>query len=267
MTKLGIFAATILAAAGACCGVSAANAAPKTCTGLWDFIETDCQLTWYGITLYGAIDAGFSYQTHGAPLDTRSPPGSAYIVQRYSRSSSRWDVAPNGLQNSFIGIKGTEPIGGNTSVVFALDAGFDPYSLKLSSGPGSAAHNAGIPQNQQTAWADSSRGGQWYNGNGYVGVSSPSYGTLTVFRQNSLTYDGVLEYDPMGASYAFSPIGWQGITCGGGNTENCRHTTSLKYRLTVGQARVAAIWQFGGYGQDNASNGAYQFGVGGDIRN
>src|SRR5262245_2479510 len=50
------------------------------------------------------------------------------------------------------------------------------------------------------------------NGNGYVGLSSPTYGTLTVFRQNSLTYDGVLDYDPMGASYAFSPIGWQGIT-------------------------------------------------------
>ena len=148
MTKLGIVAATILAAAGACCGVSPANAAPKTCTGLWDFIETDCQLTWYGITLYGAIDAGFTYQTHGAPLDTRSPPGSAYIVQRYSRSSSRWDVAPNGLQNSFIGIKGTEPIGGDTSVVFALDAGFDPYSFKLSSGPGSAHHMAGTPQDQ-----------------------------------------------------------------------------------------------------------------------
>src|SRR5262249_46622998 len=52
---------------------------------------------------------------------------------------------------------------------------------------------------------------------------------------------------------------------GGGNTENCRHTTSLKYRLTIGQARVAAIWQFGGYGQNNASNGAYQVGAGGDI--
>jgi predicted porin len=281
MTKLGIFAATILAAAGATSGAWAADAAaskaapastsatpsasaPKTCTGVWDFIETDCQLTWYGITLYGAIDAGFTYQTHGAPLDPRSPPGSAYIVQRYSQGP-RWSLAPNGLQNSYIGIKGTEPIGWNTSVVFALDAGFDPYSLKLSSGPGSAAHNAGIPQNLQSTWADSSRAGQFYNGNGYVGVSSPTYGTLTVFRQNSLTYDGVLEYDPMGASYAFSPIGWQGITCGGGNTENCRHTTSLKYRLNIGQARVAAIWQFGGYGQDNASNGAYQFGVGGDI--
>ena len=30
---------------------------------------------------------------------------------------------------------------------------------------------------------------------------------------------------------------------------------------------MAAIWQFGGYGQNNASNGAYQFGVGGDIPN
>ena len=67
MTKLGIFAATILAAAGACCGVEARAAGAKTCTGLWDFIETDCQLTWYGITLYGVIDAGFTYQTHGAP--------------------------------------------------------------------------------------------------------------------------------------------------------------------------------------------------------
>jgi predicted porin len=281
--RLGVFAATILAAVGATSGAWAADAvvnkappastsstpsasAPKTCTGVWDFVETDCQLTWYGITLYGAIDAGFGYQTHGAPLDPRSPPGASYLVQKYSRSS-RWDIAPNGLQNSFIGIKGTEPIGGNVSVVFALDAGFDPYSFKLSNGPGSVAHNAGVPQNQQTAWADSSRAGQWYNGNGYVGVSSPTFGTLTVFRQNSLTYDGVLEYDPMGGSYAFSAIGYQGITCGGGDTENCRHTTSLKYRLNIGQARVAAIWQFGGYGQNNGSKGAYQFGVGGDIRN
>jgi len=69
INKLGIFAVTILAAAGACCGVEARAADAKTCSGLWDFIETDCQLTWYGITLYGVIDAGFTYQTHGCPTD------------------------------------------------------------------------------------------------------------------------------------------------------------------------------------------------------
>jgi predicted porin len=75
----------------------------------------------------------------------------------------------------------------------------------------------------------------------------------------------VFGYDPFGASYAFSPIGFQGITCGGGNTQNCRNSTSLKYRINVDHVRAAALWQFGGYGENNASNGAYQFQVGADI--
>src|SRR5260370_8930521 len=71
----------------------------------------------------------------------------------------------------------------------------------------------------------------------------------------------------MGASYAFSPIGWQGITCGVGDTEDCRFSTSLKYRLDIGQFRVAALWQFGGYSLNNASTGAYQFQLGADFAN
>jgi predicted porin len=123
-----------------------------------------------------------------------------------------------------------------------------------------------VPLTNQDSFADSSRAGQFYNSVGYAGVSSP-YGTLTVFRQNSLTLDAVFAYDPMGASYAFSPIGWQGITCGGGNTENCRHSTSLKYRVDIDQFRVAALWQFGGYDLNNASTGAYQLQLGGDVGN
>src|SRR6201999_1077522 len=148
-------------------------------------------------------------------------------------------------------------IGADVSAVFALDAGFDPYSLRFSNGPGSVATNAGIPQTLATAYSDSSRAGQWYNGQGYVGLSSPTYGTLTVFRQNSLTLDAVFDYDPFAASYAFSPIGFQGTTCGVGNTENCRNSTSLKYRINIGQFRAAALCQFGGYDHNNGSNGAY----------
>src|SRR5258707_540019 len=278
MAKLGIFAAVILAAGGASCEVeawaadtmpvktppAAAASAPKTCTDGWGFIFTDCQLTWQGITIYGAIDTGFGWQSHGAPWDPRSAVGASYLIQKQNRSPL-WSLAPNALTNSFIGIKGTEPIGGDLFFFFALDAGFDPYSLRFSNGPGSIAANAGIPQNLATAYSDSSRAGQWFNGQGYVGVSSPTYGTLTVFRQNSLTLDAVFDYDPFGASYGFSPIGFQRITCGGGNTENCRNSTSLKYRINVGQFRAAALWQFGGYAQNNASNGAYQFQAGGDI--
>jgi predicted porin len=86
---------------------------------------------------------------------------------------------------------------------------------------------------------------------------------LTVFRQYALSRDAAYDYDPLSGSYAFSPI--KGQTCGGGNTENCRYSTALKYRINVGQYRVAALWQFGGYTQNNAANGAYQFQAGADI--
>jgi predicted porin len=266
----------ILAAAGAAGGgdvwaadifpieaLSASAASnPKVCTGLWDFIATSCELSWQGITIYGTVDAGGGWQSHGAPLDSRSAPGASYLIEKINRSS-QWSLAPNALSTSTIGIKGTEPIGGTFSAVFAVDAGFDPYSLRLSNGPGSLAANAGVPLNQQTADRDSSRAGQWYNGEGYVGVNSSIYGTLTVFRQYALSRDAAYDYDPLSGSYAFSPI--KGETCGGGNTENCRYSTSLKYRVNVGPLRAAALWQFGGYAQNNASNGAYQFQLGADI--
>jgi len=102
-----------------------AASAPKTCAGAWDFIDTNCQLTWYGITVYGTIDAGVGWQSHGAPFDPRSAVSASYLIQKQNRSAM-WGAAPNALSQSIIGIKGTEPIGGNTSLVFALDAGFDP---------------------------------------------------------------------------------------------------------------------------------------------
>jgi hypothetical protein len=69
----------------------------------------------------------------------------------------------------------------------------------------------------------------------------------------------------MGASYAFSRIGWSGTTCGVGDTEDCRLTTALKYRVNIGQFRVEAFWQFGGYSQNNAATGSYQLQFCGDV--
>lgn len=277
MTKLGIPTAILLAAVGSSWAAdvraadmpvkaqpAAADSTPKPCTTFEDFITTNCQLTWHGITVYGTLDAGVGWQSHGAPLSPWSAAGASYLIQRMNRSPM-FGLAPNALSQSFVGIKGTEPIGNGFSFVFDWNAGFDPYSLRFANGPHSLFVDHGIPLNQQDANADSSRAGQWYNNIGYVGISSPTYGTLTVFRQNSLTNDGVLAYDPLGGSYAFSPIGFQGITCGVGDTEDCRYSTSAKYRLNIGQFRVAGLWQFGGYAQNNAANGAYQLQVGGDV--
>jgi predicted porin len=129
------------------------------------------------------------------------------------------------------------------------------------------AENAGVPLTSQTSNGDSSQAGQFYNGLGYVGVSSLAYGTLTVFRQNNLRIDGIVAYDPMSGSNAFSTIGYQGTSCGAGATEDCRVSTSLEYRVQVGQFRAAAFWQFGGYAQNNGAEGGYSFQAGGDIPN
>jgi predicted porin len=282
MQKFGVVAAAILGLLGAAYAAEASAddlmvtkappvaaskpSSPAPCTSPWDFAATNCTLTWHGITVYGTVDIGATWQSHGTPFNGTSAVGQEYLISKNS-NRALWGLAPNALSQSNIGIKGNEPFAPGWAFVFDLQAGFDPYSLQLANGPHSVAQNAGVPLTDQNSNADSSRAGQFYNSVGYLGVSSPTYGTLTVFRQNSLTLDGVFAYDPMGASYAFSPIGYQGITCGVGDTEDCRFSTSLKYRVDVGQFRVGALWQFGGYSQNNAATGSYQLQFGGNITN
>ena len=238
---------------------------PAVCRSLEDFVVTSCPLTWRGITVYGTIDAGVTWQSHGTPFNGALTSGQEYLISKNS-NRALWGLAPNALSQSNIGIKGNEPFAPGWALIFDLQAGFDPYSLQFANGIGSLVQNAGVPLTSQSSNGDSSRAGQFYNSVGYLGVSSP-YGTLTVFRQNALTLDGVVAYDPMGGSNAFSAIGYQGATCGAGDTEDCRLSTAVKYRVDIGKFRVAAFWQFGGYDLNNAATGSYQFQIGGDIAN
>ena len=61
---------------------------------------------------------------------------------------------------------------------------------------------------------NSSRAGQWDNSQGYTGVSSPTWGTLTFGRTNSLTYDTQSAYDPIGGTPAFSLLGFSSSFAG-----------------------------------------------------
>ena len=241
-------------------------AGPATCGSIPEFFLTNCQLSWYGVRFYGAVDVGGGYQTHGAPFDGNFVTGASYFLQKMNRTAM-WGLAPNGLSQSNIGVQIKEPLGQGWSFVAQLEAGFDPYSLRFANSPGSEATNVGVPVALQTTNGDSSRAGQFYNSLGFVGVSSDTFGTLTVFRQNALTLDGVLAYDPMGGAYAFSPIGFSGTVAGGGDTENAKFSTSVKYRINVGDLRAAALWQFGGYELNNGSKGAWEGQLGGDVRN
>jgi predicted porin len=241
--------------------------APASCSSAVQFIVTDCPLTYYGITVYGAIDMGVGYESHGVPFNPDIISGVTELVQKASRPHAMWLQTPGGLQQSNIGIKGVEAIAPGLNFVFDLNFGFDPYSMTAANGPKSFLDNNGIPLAAQTSNADSSRAGQFYNAVGYAGFSSPTYGTLTFGRQNSLELDGVNAYDPMGTSYAFSVIGWQGTAVGGGRTEDARITTAVKYRVDVGDNlfRLGAIYQVGGYDDNNATQAEWGAQIGKDI--
>jgi predicted porin len=210
------------------------------------------------------VNAGVSWQSHGTPFNPSYGPGLEPLISS-NLNRALWNIAPNGLSQSFIGIRGKEPFAPGWSFIFDLQAGFDPYSLQLANGPKSQLENNGVAAANQSSNGDSSRAGQFYNGVGYAGISSPTFGTLTVGRQNSLTLDGVIAYDPQAASYAFSLIGYSGTTAGVGDTEDARFSTAAKYRVDIGQFRAAALYQFGGYQANNASTDAYQLQAGVDI--
>src|ERR1700719_4054332 len=61
-----------------------ASLQPATCSSLEDFVVTACPLTWNGITVYGTIDMGVTWLSHGAPFNGTSAPGLDYIIQKYS---------------------------------------------------------------------------------------------------------------------------------------------------------------------------------------
>jgi predicted porin len=230
-------------------------------------IPANKALTYLGVTLYGAVDLGVAYQTHGTPLSSQYGPGLEELISRNS-NRSLVSLVPNALSYSNIGLRGTEPVLPGLAAVFNVQTSFLPTSGQLSNGTGSQAQNNGVALNRQSSNGDSSRAGQAFNAAAYLGLSSPRYGTITFGRQNALTLDGVVAYDPMFASNAFSVIGFQGATAGAGDTEDARLDASVKYLVNYGPIHAGAMIQLSGQNGKsvNATNSGgrddYQFDVG-----
>ncbi|WP_018973405.1 porin [Rudaea cellulosilytica] len=222
----------------------------------------DGTLTWNGVTLYGIVDIGVAYQSHGAPLSQDQYVGLDYLVSKNGNKSTT-SVAPNGLSQSKVGLKGTEKITDGLDFVFNLEMGFNPTSGRLSDATASLVHNNGLALTDQKTGADGSRAGQVFNGPAFAGVSSKEFGTLTLGRHNTVLTDVIGKDDPQGGSYAFSVIGYSGATAGGGNTENVRADNSVKYNYKYENFRVAAMWQFGK--NDGSPGDGGQISVGADF--
>ncbi len=230
-------------------------------TSLTDKILNGGPLTWNGITLYGTVDLGLGYQSHGTPLNDYFGPGLEYLVQKNSNRGI-FSAAPNGLSQSKIGIKVEEPINDEFTAIGKLETGFNPTSGDLVDGPKSINQNNGVALGSQTSNGDSSRAGQPFQGAAYFGVASEKWGTMTLGLQNAVMADDITAYDPMAGSYAFSVIGYSGAASGFGDTQDARYDSSLKYVNKFGPVRFATQAQFNGAGKTAIS--AEQFDLGTD---
>jgi predicted porin len=213
----------------------------------------DSSLTWKGITLYGVVDVGLQYQTHGVTSSDYVAYSTEPVVQKNSNGFVTALVS-SPLSWSRIGLSGKEPLVGDWSGVFRLETYFNPTSGDLSDGLKSLTLNNGRANTAQTTALDSSVAGEIFGGGAYVGLSSPTGGTLTFGRQLTLLAQGIVDYDPIedgqDSGHAFSLLGGSRTAAGGGTTEDTRLDHSIKYSNQLSWIKLGALYQFSGASGD-----------------
>jgi len=205
-------------------------------------IESD-DLCWHGVCLYGNFDGGIAYFQHGSPFAGMAgfPQNAPIEAQSFG---AQFGATPNMSSTSFIGLRGKQEIGDNLYAVFNLQTLFNPFSGMNANGIGAIVQNNGLAQSPQqgtlaNSYGDSSKSGQMFNNAAYFGISSPTYGTLTMGRQSALSSDLAVNYDALSGSNMWSLFTNEGATGGGGVTENRIYDNSFEYRLNVGPVRLA----------------------------
>jgi hypothetical protein len=225
-------------------------------------VEGIGRLTWKGITFYGNIDIGAQYQTHGARFNNDAPQTGLQQVVVKNSDHTIIHYSQNGLSQSVLGVRGDIKLPGNVSLLFKLEPGVEPMDgFRFTDSVKSLAENDGIALQDQTANFDTNRAGRIDNGEAYFGfakqIDEDKFFTLTFGRVISVMSDKVSKYDFNSGAYAFSLISYQGIVSGGGDSEDLRLDSTLKFTSQFGPYRVSALTQFSGHNRVFQPDGVY----------
>jgi predicted porin len=224
-------------------------------------VPSDDRLTWNGITLYGVIDVGIQYDTHGAPFTPFRPSASGNII-RSNAHQSVIGLTPSNMGQSRVGIQGIEPLGGDWSAIFQVETFFNPQSGEIADSLRSLTANNGKPVAQQSVGVDGSSAGQAFQ-TAFAGFRSERFGSLTFGRQTTLLYEGVVKYDPNYNSSAFGLLGASNTYSGAGSSEDNRIDSTAKYSVGKERIHVAGLYKFNG--SNGSARTAVQANVGGSF--
>ena len=193
--------------------------------------------------------------TRRAP-SVSTPPYSQGVQEVINKTNNggRWQLVPNGLSQTNVGVKINEQIAPNWYFIGDVDTGFDPYSLRFGDGPGSLVANNNTALANQTPTRDFSRAGL-DNTRAYVGLSNTTFGTLTFGRQYAFTNDAVGNLRSVRRRLRLLADRHLGDPRGGhGDTESARYNTSVKYLVAYNGFRAGALVTVGGWDQGNGAH-------------
>jgi predicted porin len=225
-------------------------------------ITGEDSLTWQGISLYGVIDIGVQYDTHGAPFTPYRPSASGNIVRQNS-SGSVIGLTPSNMGQSRVGLQGVEGLSDEISAVFQIETFFNPQSGEIADSLKSLTVNNGRSLTTQSVGVDGSSAGQAFQ-TAWVGIKSERFGSITFGRQVTLLMEGTIKYDPNYNATAFGLLGASNTYSGGGAQEDNRLDSTAKYRVSFhDRVHVGALYKFSG--SNGWANTAFQANIGGDF--
>lgn len=174
------------------------------------------------VTLYGLIDTAIAYQTNQIAATN--------AAGRATRAGNAVSIAPGFFNGSRFGILGNEDLGGGTSAVFRLEAGFAP--------------DTGV----------SLQGGRLFGRQAWVGLNA-DYGQITFGRQYSVPFDILLPFDTIGWGNTGASDVWVQLL------EGSRMDNSLKYQQNIGPLKIEAAYTFGEFAGGASAGSIYSAGV------
>jgi GBP family porin len=177
------------------------------------------------VTLYGLIDAGFTYVSNEAASNVAKGSAAAFRLSSGNINGSRW------------GLRGTEDLGGGMKAIFTLESGF-------SMGNGSSLQD-----------------GRQFGRQAFAGISSAQLGTVTLGRQ----YDSVVDYlAPMTATGSWGGTYFAHPLDNDNANNSIRINNSVKYQsANYSGFTFGALYGFsnqaGGFGNNRAYSAGAQY--------
>jgi predicted porin len=230
-------------------------------------------LTFHGLTFYGLFDVGATHETHGATYDSNSPQIGVEDLISKNGNHALTHFSEDGLGQQYLGLKGREHLFDGVSLIFKLEPGVEPLDMKFTNSIQSLVNNNGVALANQSTNFDTNRSGRIDHGDAWWGFSAEGEqksASLVYGRVTSLMAENTTKYDFEPGSYAFSLVAYITQVDGGGDSEDFRLDSALKFSGQLGRNRISVLDQIAGHNPVFQPDGVYgsnrQISLGRDFR-